>query len=496
MSHNEYSRHPITDDEVHAARHVRLKLLQDPYRPVYHFVAPEGHAMPFDPNGCVFWRGRHHLGYIYQERGQHYWGHVSSLDLLHWRHHSPYLLPTADSPEQGIFSGNSFLDRDGARVLCLYHGCDAGNCLAWSDDPDLENWHKLPGNPLVPNPPEPDKVDYTSWDPCGWIVDDTYYAVFGGQKNTVWKSPDLRHWTKCGPFLAHAYPGVDLYEDISCPDFFPLGDKWVMICISHRLGARYYVGRWENEQFHPEYHEMMSFSDNEFFAPESYFDDRGRRILLAWVFDGRSDAVRRDAGWSGMLSLPRAVTLGADNRLAMEPVEELRRLRYNPCAWDESRIPAGGHVDVPFAAVMPNVLELEVELAALGAPKATEFGVQVCCSPDGAQHVSVGWEADGQRLKIDTRQAGPNLKKSRSVTGTACCGVEAAPLPLGPDEPLRLRVFVDRCLVEAFANDGRRALSRVVYPAAHATGIRLYARGGAAVARSLRAWDMMPANPY
>ncbi|MFA6108788.1 MAG: glycoside hydrolase family 32 protein [Candidatus Latescibacterota bacterium] len=493
MSDNGYSQRPIGEDELHAARQMRHKLLQDPYRPAYHFVAPEGHAMPFDPNGNVFWRGRHHMGYIYQERGVHLWGHVSSLDLLHWRHHTPYLLPTLDSPETGIFSGNSFVDRDGSRVLCLYHGCDAGNCLAWSDDPDLENWHKLPGNPIVPNPADPEKADYTSWDPCGWILDDTYYAVFGGKKNTVWKSTDLRQWTKCGPFLAHAYPGVDLDEDISCPDFFPIGDKWVMICISHRLGARYYVGRWEGEQLHPEYHERMSHGDNEYFAPESHTDDQGRRILFAWVFDGRSDAVRGAAGWSGMMALPRVVTLGSDNRLLMQPVEEVRALRYNGMTKESLAIPADGEVTIPFDAVTPNVLELEVELANAGA---AELGIKVCCTAVNGNETVIGYEVAEGRLKIDTTRTSPHLKKARPVTNAAAGAIEAAALKLGRNQPLKLRVFVDRCLVEVFANDGQLALSRVVYPTADATRIRLYARGGAATAKTLSIWDIMPTNPY
>jgi beta-fructofuranosidase len=493
MSDNGYSQRPISEDELHAARQMRHKLLQDPYRPAYHFVAPEGHAMPFDPNGNVFWRGRHHLGYIYQERGVHLWGHVSSVDLLHWRHHTPYLLPTLDSPETGIFSGNSFVDRDGSRVLCLYHGCDAGNCLAWSDDPDLENWHKLPGNPIVPNPVEPEKADYTSWDPCGWILGDTYYAVFGGKKNTVWKSRDLKDWTRCGPFLAHAYPGVDLDEDISCPDFFPMGDKWVMLCISHRLGARYYVGRWENEQLHAEYHERLSHSDNEYFAPESHTDDRSRRILFAWVFDGRSDQVRGAAGWSGMMALPRTITLESDNRLLMQPVEELQRLRYNGTTREGLAVPTDAEVPISFDAVTPNVLELEVELANDGA---TELGIKVCCTPDNSDETVIGYEVSEGRLRIDTTRTGPNRKKARPVTNAAAGVIEAAPLKLGRNEPLKLRVFVDRCLVEVFANDGRLALSRVVYPAAEATGIRLYAGGGAATARIVKVWDLMPTNPY
>ncbi len=491
MSANDYSQQSVTEEELHTARHLRHRLLLDPYRPAYHFVTPEGHAMPFDPNGNVFWRGRHHMGYIYQERGLHFWGHVSSIDLLHWRHHSPYLLPTADSPEQGIFSGNSFVDRDGSRVLCLYHGCEAGNCLAWSDDADLEDWHKLPGNPIVPNPTEPDKADYTSWDPCGWIIDGTYYAVFGGQKNTVWKSPDLRTWTKCGPFLAHAYPGVDLNEDISCPDFFPMGDKWVMICISHRLGARYYVGTWKNDQLHPEYHEMMSYSDNEYFAPESYTDGRGRRILFAWVFDGRSDAVRRGCGWSGMMALPRVAELGPGNRLLMRPAEELTRLRYNPSVRTDVTIPADGEVALPFDPVMANVYELELDFVSQGA---SDYGVLVACGPDGRAATRIGYDASCGQLRIDTTHSSTYLKKARSVTGTAASGIEAAPLPLAAGATLNLRVFVDRCMVEVFANDGQLALSRVVYPTPGSTGIRFYARGGPALVRTASAWDLMPTN--
>jgi len=483
----------IRDNELHSARGVRLKLLTDPYRPTFHFVNPEGHAMPFDPNGNIFWRGRHHMGYIYQEHGTHYWGHVSSTDLLHWRHHRPYLTPTLDSPETSIFSGNSYLDKDGKRVLCMYHGCGAGNSIAWSDDKDLEHWHKHEFNPLVPNPVDAEKADYTSWDPCGWIHNGTYYAIFGGGKNTVWKSKDLRKWTKCGPFLAHAYPGIDIFEDISCPDFFPMGKKWVMVCISHRLGTRYYVGDWKNEQFHPEYHEMMSYCDNQFFAPESHTDDKGRRILFAWVLDGRNDAAKGPTGWSGMMSLPRIMTLGSDNRLIMTPAEETKTLRYNPIVARNLVVGKNGQTNIAFDGVLDNVLELEVEMRGSGA---AEFGVKVCCSPDGSNETVIGYNVDEGKLKIDTTRTGKNQLMSAMIGNNMRKFVETAPMKLGKNEALKLRVFIDRCMVEVFANDGRLVLSRVVYPPHGATGIKLYAKGGSAKASVVRAWDMMPTNPY
>ena len=47
--------------------------------------------------------------------------------------------------------------------------------------------------------------------------------------------------------MAFDMPDVDDFEDISCPDFFKLDDKWVLVCISHIRGARYYIGKWDGK---------------------------------------------------------------------------------------------------------------------------------------------------------------------------------------------------------------------------------------------------------
>jgi sucrose-6-phosphate hydrolase SacC (GH32 family) len=75
------------------ARLLRERYLADPHRPGYHFVVPEGVHAPVDPNGALFYGGRYHRCYIYQHDGRHYWGHISSVDLVHWRHHPPALSP-------------------------------------------------------------------------------------------------------------------------------------------------------------------------------------------------------------------------------------------------------------------------------------------------------------------------------------------------------------------------------------------------------------------
>ena len=122
--------------------------------------------------------------------------------------------------------------------------------------------------------------------------------------------------------------------------------------------------------------------------------------------------------------------------------------------------------------------------------------MKVCCSADGLEETVIGYNVADAKLKIDTTRTGANQHLGKTVTGTLKKSVESAPMKLRPNEPLKLRVFLDRSIVEVFANDGRLALSRVIYPSKGSTGIQLYAKGGAATVKSVAVWDIMPTNPY
>ncbi len=477
---------PDLPRDIAVVRRFRNHLLADPYRPAYHFVIPEDYAEPFDPNGAIAWRGRYHLFYIYQENRVHCFGHISSVDLVHWRQHPTPLFPTGESADRGMFSGNCFINKKGEATM-LFHGVGAGNCIATSTDDNLDRWTRLPSNPIIPNPAG--KAPYASWDPCGWLEGDTYYALFGGQPGlspkpaTAFKAKALDDWHYVGPFLHHEMPGVATNEDISCPDFFTLGNKRVLVCIAHNHGTRYYVGEWKNEQFHPEVHERMSWADNLYFAPESLLTPDGRRVLWAWIFDQRSGETRLASGWSGELALPRELTLGDDSRLRMRPVEELKRLRYNEQALRDVVIPADK--DVVLEKVAGNTIELDITIE-LG--EAKQAGVKVCRSPDREEETLIVYDAAEQRLKIDTTKS--SLAEGQKT-------VESAPLALKPGEPLALRVFVDRSVVEVFAQDGRQAVVRRIYPVrGDSVGVSVFANGGAANVREVKVWQMAPSNPY
>ena len=473
------------DELIKHSRELRNKFLADPYRPTYHFVVPEGLARPSDPNGAIYWKGKYHLMYIFQDsnfpnRG-HCWGHVSSLDLVHWTHHPAALAPNPGDPDKGIFSGGAFVNKQGEATI-IYHGVGVGNCIATSSEDDLINWTKLPSNPIIPSPKEgePEFNKYRSWDPDGWLEGDTYYGLFGGQTPSIFRATELDKWEYVGDLLAHAYPGVDIHEDISCPDMFKMGDKHVLVCISHRLGCRYYVGDWKNEQFYPEFHEQMSWVDNTFFAPESLLDDRGRQIMWAWSRDGRSKEVAEASGWSGTMSLPRVMSLAGDMTMRMRPPEELEMLRYSKKKLENLTIEANS--ELPLSDIRGNTLEINVEMAPYGVEQC---GVKVCCSPDGEEQTVIYYDATDKKLKVDT---------TKSSLGEGPKSVEAGPFELEEDELLKLQVFVDKSVVEVFAND-RQAVMRRIYPTkADSLGVVLFSCGGATEVASIKAWDMAASN--
>jgi sucrose-6-phosphate hydrolase SacC (GH32 family) len=458
-------------------RALREHLLADPYRPGYHFVIPEGRCMPFDPNGAIFWKGRYHLFYIFQDQRGHNWGHVSSTDLFHWRHHPTDLV-------SGMFSGNCFINKDGRPTMC-YHQVGQGNAMAVAMDDALDTWKKLESNPITPEtePGDPHHGKYRSWDPYGWAEGDTYYAIFGGKRPAIATADSLAGpWRYVGDLMAGSVAGVSINEDVSCADFFPFGKEHMLLCISHRLGCRYYLGAWKDEAFHPRFHEQMSWTDNSFFAPESLLDDRGRRIMWAWIFDRPGFKTRMDYGWSGTMSLPRVLWPGEDGSLRMSVPEEIERLRYN--AKTMTNVTVEADAETVLKDIRGNSLELELELH---PQNAGQFGVKVCCSPDGVEQTPVFYDAKEKKLKIDTRASSLNESPKN---------VEAGPLALEAGEPLRLRVFVDRSVVEVFAND-RQAVMRRVYPSREdSVGVTIFSTGGPARATKINAWEMMPSNPY
>ena len=485
---------------IEQTRALREKFLRDRHRPLYHFVSPEGVCHPFDPNGSIFWKGQYHLMYIFQDHKGHNWGHAVSKDMLHWR-----ILPPALEPgdgDKGIFSGAAFVNKEGKPTI-IYYGVKAGGCIAVARDDELIEWEKLSANPIVPmlRKGHSDYGKYRACDPHGWLEGDTYYAIFGGDPSgmmaSVFKARELDQWHYVGDLLANTVPGVDLREDIFCPDMFRLGDKDVLVCISHRLGCRYYIGKWKNEQFHPESHGLMNWPGGRFFANDSFLDDRGRRILLAWVGEAMLAPRLRKNGWAGVMSMPKILTLAADNTLRINPIREIELLRITPRVHRDLRLADGA--DVVLKDIAGDCMEIDLKI---DPGSASRVGLRVRRSPQGREETIIACEPAAGKLMLDVTRSSLDkdvrygTHRPHTAEGGDDVRVQKAPFEVTPSDTFKLRVFLDRSIIEVYGDD-RQCVTQRIYPSRKdALSVSLFCKGGSAKVLSLNAWDMAATNPW
>src|SRR5581483_6837180 len=125
----------------------------DPARPVYHFHPPANWNN--DPNGTIYYRGRHHLFYQFNPYGSvwghMHWGHARSRDLVNWDHLPIALGPSEEKGEKHIYSGAAILAADGKpRLIYTSIGDrDPEQWLASPLDDDLLMWKKSDRNPIL-----------------------------------------------------------------------------------------------------------------------------------------------------------------------------------------------------------------------------------------------------------------------------------------------------------------------------------------------------------
>ncbi len=505
---------------VQSTRLFREKLLGDAYRPGYHFCIPEDNGRPGDTNGCFFANGRYHLMYLYNREGVGFcWGHISSKDLLHWRNHPDAIGP--GNGDEGCFSGGGFVDDDGTAYLSYWMlWGDKGIGIAASSDRHYDNWRKLDANPVIKSTEwgitettdkNGRKLIYGSADPTNiWKKGGKYYILTGnllvlnkygrkkdspaemkGDRLYLLESEDLEDWKYKGSFYERNPKWTDDSEDNMCPSFLPLpksGDggepsaKHLLLFISHNRGCQFYVGDYDtkNDKFIPNNHGRMTWVDNTYFAPEALIDDKGRQIMWAWLTDNPRD--EKAKGWSGVFGLPRSLWLGEDGTLRMRPVNELEMLRCGEKTWSNIML-SDGNTKI-LEGVVGDSCELEITIDP--AVTARQVGVKVRASARGEEKTLLYYDAEKKQLVFDSTKSGVDGRKK----------VERAPFKFKDGEPLKLRVFVDKSVVEIYAND-RQAICRRVYPGrSDSLSVVLFADDGKAKFSSVKVWEMMPSNPY
>ncbi len=467
-------------------------LSQDAHRPRYHFLPPANWLN--DPNGLIHWKGEYHLFYQYNPYNPWHelihWGHAVSPDLVHWTHLPVALAPTPDSPDQdGCFSGCA-VDHDGVPTI-IFTGVRDGDqlpCLA-TGDINLRSLHKYPGNPLIASPP-PDLDLVAFRDHSIWKEDDGWYQLIGsGLRNTggtalLYRSPDLINWEYLHPlYIGDLDPTTHIFTGSmwECPDFFPLGDKHVLsvsVLDGDRLHfAIYFVGTYAGHKFTPiDLHKLDC--GRSFYAPQSFTDQNGRRIMFGWLREMRDDAAQVAAGWSGVMSLPRVLSLRFDGMLDIRPAPELETLRGRHYRLSDLYL-TQEHTPLSSDA-HGDTLEISAEFE---PGDAIEVGLTVRCSPDRAEQTRIYYNCAQERLYLDST----NSSLDPSTHGSQ----HSSPLSLASGETLHLRVFLDLSAIEVFGND-RVCLTDRIYPTRRdSLVVELLARDGIANLKSLDVWQMV-----
>jgi beta-fructofuranosidase len=464
----------------------RKRLAADRYRPLYHFVSPESQMN--DPNGLCFWQGRWHLffqGYPPDEfpdssdlakRRQH-WGHAVSEDLVHWRD-----LPYAIYPgmEKMCFSGGVIVEEH--QVVAFYPGISAGQMVAVAKDPLLLNWDKSEGNP----------VRSPSGDSCIWKEGDTYYGLV--KADHLVSSKNLLDWSSQGAFVENnPFPLVPLagsdpwLDATACPGFVPIGNKHLLVSFSHATGGQYLLGDYDQQR-----HKFKPYAQGRFnhgsvspggvHAPSAVADGKGGVINILNINDGESSKE-----WDQIMSLAQRLTLGPDSLLRIEPVEAVASLRGAHEHISETVLPA--NQDVVLDSIKGNAMELAVEID----PKMARWvQLSILRSPNAEEQTTITFYNFDRKLSVWYQTKGVvclDGTRSSNNPDTWIRPPERVDMKRG-SEPLKLRVFVDRSVVEVFVNEKLYLAMRVYPDRKDSVGVSLRAQGQDAVLKKLDAWQM------
>jgi len=477
------------------------KLAADPLRPQYHLLP--SHNWMNDPNGPIYFGGRYHMFHQYNPRGatwgNMHWAHATSPDMVHWQHEGIALAPTPGGPDSdGVFSGSAVVDK--SKVAVIYTGVappssdsDATlrdgihtwretQCLAIAHDEDLRTWNKIP-EPIIAKPPT--GLEVTGFrDPALWREGNKWMLILGsglrgkGGMILVYSSTDLLNWTYLHPLIEGSankntsVNPVDTGEMWECPDFFPLGDKHVLL-ISTMGKVRWKVGTYAEQRFTPEKEGVVDWGS--YYAAKTTLDAHGERILWGWIPETRTDADLIAAGWAGVMSLPRVLSLTPQKELSTEVapvVGKLRADRGSRCGTADTS--HSSHREVAIRSECQQLLDtvriedLAAEIVAQIRPKADEFTLRF--SSDTGDYVSISC----------ANQLGSRVLRVNKVT---------APLTGRAGDPVKLRMFLDGSVLEVFAND-TVALTARIYQLASGP-LRLKLEGNVELL-SLNVWPMKP----
>lgn len=329
----------------------------DPAFPRFHPRPARGWIN--DPNGISYINGRYHVFFQYNpDSARHHkicWGHISSADLIHWEEHPVALRPQDGGPDEfGCWTG--VVTDDGGVPTAVYSGVrgDGGHSqvVVSRGSADLVSWVQdghvaasMPADPLVT----------AVRDPFLFRFEGKRYAVQGAGLATgeaallLYTVDDLSDWKYEGIWMTSAAPEAAVHtpaEIWECPQLVQVpdaagGEAWVMMFSlwlagdhhEHANGVGHLIGSLTEDPatglpvFTPRSGGKPDLG-RDFYAPQIVqlpaVSGEPRALLWGWANEGPGRDGRRgrtqeeidDAGWAGVLTHPRELSVDGDSLVA------------------------------------------------------------------------------------------------------------------------------------------------------------------------------------
>lgn len=468
------------------------KTIDKEYYPLYH-VAPYASSMNA-PCGMIYFKGLYHVFYQHHpyaaEWGPMHWGHSTSEDMIHWRHHPIALAPGDDWDRDGCFSGSSVVYDD--RLYVFYTGhhwlTDIADdsqiyqvqCLAIS-----ENGFNFEKRGIVVKPP----AGFSHFrDPFVWFQDDRWWMVCGGRDSKdqgqllLYSTDDLEDWDDSTYMILSKSEDRNVYM-WECPDFFPLQHHQLLMfspqgmqpdayLYRNRYQTGLLMGAWKPHEI---FNVTSRFKEldlgHDFYGAQSFLTRDGRRVFVGWLDMWDTNMPTKQHHWAGMLSIPRVLLVDeASGRLRTPPVKEMESIRSN------------------YQYLPPQVVRDNSQLRLLA--DCTSYEVRVLFDLEKSTAEKYGlWLGRGLEIYVDGQSR--RLVVNRHYPEHDISGYRSCPLPA--QASLLVHAFFDKSSVEVFVNEGDAVLSTRIYPARRDRLLSLFAINGIAHVSRGDIWTLNPA---
>ncbi|MGO1919143.1 MAG: glycoside hydrolase family 32 protein, partial [Alkalibacterium gilvum] len=382
----------------------------------------------------------------------------TSADMVHFKEEEIFISPDKDYNRNGAYSGSAFVKDDEIHFFYtgnvkkdgdydyIFNGREQNTIHIVSKDGFTIDFEEV----VIAHEDYPEGFTDHIRDPKIFEKDNVYYMVLGSRaldhhgKILLYTSSDLYNWQYKGVFFEREKEMGYMFE---CPDFFETDEQDVLIFSPQGLkptlyefqnthNAGYYLGKadWKTTQFNPQsvFKELDRGFD--FYAPQTFEDKFGRRILWGWMGLGDTKPEYTNPtiarGWQHAMTLPREISV-ENGKLIQRPLSEYQVLRSDKI---EEKVILDREYTIE--GINPHTFELRINLE----KETNQFSIH---------------------LKEDTVLSYDNhvftLVHGPSGYGRSERSIEIKDLT-------EIHLIADTSSVEIFLNDGEYVMSSRVYP--------------------------------